>query len=177
MADLDELKNKKMPWSKRMAIIAQEFPSTVKVDWDRAFNDIELFGRVLRDILKVDQTVPGRSGPRPVLNKAEATARLRQFMGVDYSELEFHESFRVLSNGKSIRNLAAMTGLDRNMVQKLLNGTREPDLYSIEVIATAFKKKPSYFKEYRIAYVLGALQSRMELSPEITVDLYKKLQG
>lgn len=166
----------KMPWPERMALINEQFPSTVKLEWQRAFNDIELFGRVLRDILKVDQTVPGRSGPRPVLNQHEAMARLRQFMRVDYSELEFRDSFRVLSTGKSIRGIAAMTGLDRNMVHKLLSGSRQPDLYAMEAVARAFKKDPSYFTEYRMAYVLGALRDRMEHSPEITIDLYKRLQ-
>lgn len=166
----------KMPWPERMALINEEFPSTVKVEWSRAFNDIELFGRVLRDILKVDQTVPGRSGPRPVLNQAEALARLRQFMRVDYSELAFSESFRILTAGKSIRGIAAMTGLDRNMVHKLLTGSRQPDLYTIEAVAKAFKKDASYFTEYRMAYVLGALREKMEHSPEITIDLYKRLQ-
>jgi hypothetical protein len=159
-----------------MAMIGEKFPSTVEMDWSRAFqNDIELFGRVLRDILKVDQTVPGRSGPRPVLNKAEATGRLRQFMGVDYSELPFQESFRALAHGKSIRNIAAFTGLDRNLVHKLLNG-KAPDLYTMEVVATSFKKDPSYFLEYRVAYILGALQGRLEASPEMSVDIYRKFQ-
>lgn len=171
-----KLAEKKLPWPERMAIIYEEFPVTARLDWDKAFhNDIELFGRVLRDILKVDQTVPGRSGPRPVLNQAEALARLRQFQGVDFSELEFHEAFRSLTREASIRAIAHRTGLDRNMVHKLLTGSRQPDLYTMEAVAKAYKKAPSYFKEYRVAYVLAALRDRMELAPEITVDLYKKL--
>ena len=175
-----KLKDKKLPWPERMAIINDEFPSTVKLEWTKAFNnDIELFGRVLRDILKVDQTVPGRSGPRPVLNQAEAMARLRQFQGVDYSELDFKDAFRALtitSNGQSsIRAIAHRTDLDRNMVHKLLTGTRDPDLFLMERIAKAYRKNPSYFMEYRVAYVLGALRDRMEKSPEITVDLFKRI--
>lgn len=176
-----KLKEKKLPWPERMAIITEQFPSTVKTEWERAFqNDIELFGRVLRDILKVDQTVPGRSGPRPVLNQVEALARLRQFQGVDFSELEFKDSFRALtstSRGQgSIREIAHRTGLDRNMVHKLMTGTRAPDLFVMEEIAKAYKKNPSYFFEYRMAYVLAALRDRMEISPEITIDLYKRFQ-
>jgi len=168
--------SEKMPWSKRTEMIHEHFPPTVHLDWVRAFNDVELFGRILRDILKVDQTPAGRSGPRPVLDRKVATERLRQFQRSDFSLLPFRETFVMLAEGKSQRGLAAKIGIERSMVQKLLAGTRDPDLYLIKLIALSFKKHPSFFVEYRAAYVLGALEMRMMNSPETTIDLYKKLQ-
>lgn len=176
LSAFQDLKGKKIPWAKRLELIHQEFPSTVKMDWSRAFSaDIELYGRVLRDILKVDQTQPGRSGPRPVLDKGIAMERLRQLRREDYSQLEFREAFMVLKGDLSHRGLEARTGLNRNMVQKLLSGQREPDMFVMEQIATAFKKSPAYFLEYRTAYVLGALAERLASSPELSVDLFHRI--
>lgn len=167
----------KVPWQERVKLINEVFPTTVKMDWMKAFNDIDLFGRILRDILKVDQTSPGRSGPRPVLDRKKATERLRQFMGADYSDAIFPQAFRELAAGKSVRGISAKTGVEKTMVQNLLTGKRQPDVALMEQIARAFKKEPAYFYEYRIAYVLAALGDRMSGSPEMTVDLYKKLKG
>jgi len=168
--------NEKMPWSKRMEMINEHFPSTVHLEWTRAFNDVELFGRILRDILKVDQTPAGRSGPRPVLDRKTATERFRQFQRTDFSMMPFQETFEMLAGDRSIRALAVKIGIDRNMVQKLLAGTRDPDIDLIKLIAKSFKKDPSFFAEYRAAYVLGALEMRMMNSPETTIDLYKKFK-
>lgn len=168
--------SRKTPWSERVKLISEQFPRAAQLDWHEAFNDIELYGRIVRDILKLDQSTPGRSGPRPVLDRKLAEQRLKQLHRVDFSEEYFVEAFKNLSHGRSHRSLAAKIGMDRNMVQKLLAGTREPDIQMMEQIALAFKKEPSYFMEYRLAFVLGALEERMLLSPEITVDLYKKLR-
>lgn len=166
----------KVPWAKRLELIQEQFPTSLRLDWHQAFEDVDLFGRILRDILKVDQSEPGRSGPRPVLDRKKAQQRLRQFMGRDFSEFPFQEAFRTLAAGRSVRQLATKTGIDRNMIQKLLTGQKDPDLYFLEEIAKAFDKHPSYFLEYRMAFVIGALSEKMAASPEITVDLYKRLR-
>lgn len=167
----------KIPWEDRLALIHKEFPNSSQLDWARAFGDIDLLGRVLRDILKTDQSKPGRSGPRPALDRKQAESRLRQFLGADYTLLEFRDAFRVLADGRSHRHLATKIGLDRNLVQKLLAGKKDPDLPTIESIAQAFGKDPSYFLEYRVNYILGALGKQMYNAPEITVDLYKRISS
>jgi hypothetical protein len=166
---------KKMPWPERYKLISEQFPRAVQLDWHEAFKDIEVYGRLIRDISKIDDDNPGRSGPRPALDRKTAEQRYKEMLRVDYSEYEFQDAFRILAQGRSIRSLAAKTGLDRNMVQKLLAGKREPDIQIMEQIAAAFKKRPAYFLEYRVMYVLGALEGRMLSAPEMTVDLYKKL--
>lgn len=165
----------KVSWEERSNLIQEEFPSTVHLDWAKAFEDIDLLGRILRDILKIDQSKPGRSGPRPALDRRMAENRLRQFLGADHTYLDFKDAFRVLADGKSHRHLAAKIGLDRNLIQKLMAGTKYPDVRTMEIVADAFDKDPSYFLEYRVAYVLGALAKQMQKAPEITVDLYKRI--
>lgn len=165
-----------MSWADRKKIVNEQFPDWDKLDWVDAFSDIELFGRIIRDILKLDQSEPGRSGPRPVLDRRAAEHRLRQFQRVDYSELPFKEALAVLAGGRSVRHLEAKTGVNRNTIQRLLAGTKEPSLYLMEELARGFGKEPSYFLEYRTAFILAALESRMLASPEIVGDLYNKLR-
>lgn len=166
----------KMSWGERKQLISEQFPSVDQLDWVEAFNDVELFGRLLRDILKFDQSEPGRSGPRPVLDRKVAEKRLRQFMRIDHSELPFKDSLAALAGNRSIRHLATNTGIHRNTIQRLLAGTKEPTIPLMEQIAKGMGKEPSYFLEYRIAYILAAMESRMMSSPEIVGDLYNRLR-
>lgn len=170
---------KKMPWKDRYALILEHFPIADRLDWKEALRDVDLYGRVLKDILRMDQANEewAGPGPRPVLDQQRARERLRQFMGDDYSYLPFREAFDVLAGDRSIRHLANKIGFGAHNTWNLKNGHKEPDLYTLEVIAKAFNKDPSYFVEYRIAYVLGALGDQMSTNPEMTVDLYRKLRG
>lgn len=175
LAEFEAL-SRKTPWGERVKLIRERFPSTFKLDWNKAFSDdLDLFARVLRDILKLEQALPGRPGPRPSLDVAVATRRLQQFLGKDFTIEAFPEAFRILAGTRSIRHLAAKTGLDRNHIHRLLNGTMEPDAFALSAVAKAFGKSPSYFLEYRIAYIGAAMVSRLEWSPETTIDLYRKL--
>lgn len=168
---------KKLAWGERFKVIGEQFPVAVTLDWRKAFaNDVELWGRLVKDLLKVDQTVPGRSGPRPVLDRSAAERRLKQFMRVDYSELWFQEAFTVLCGNRSHRHLATKLKMDRNLIQRLLSGKKQPTIQIMEQIAEAFGKDPSYFVEYRMAYILGALSAKMDQAPEMSIDLYNKLR-
>lgn len=167
----------KLPWKERYAIIQDNFSSATRLDWAEAFKDMDLFGRLIKDILRIDQNdMHTGPGPRPVLDQSRSRDRLRQLMGEDYSYEPFLVAFGVLAGQRSVRHLAAKVGLGKHITHDLLAGRRPPDLYALEQIAGGFDKSPSYFMEYRIAYVLEALGSHMELSPETTVDLYKKLR-
>lgn len=171
----EPIKKKRVSWTERVALIEKQFPDSIRLDWHEAFKDIELFGRIWRDIAKVDPDAPGRSGPRPALDKRQAMERYRQLSGADFTEYPFHEAFQILRREKSVRVLSEMTTIDRNMIGKLLSGTRHPEIWMIEQVAKAFKKKPSYFLEYRVAYILGAMGERITSNPEMSVDLYRKI--
>lgn len=169
---------KKLPWKERYSIIREHFPVVDQIDWVKAFKDTDLYGRLWRDILRVDQANEENAGqgPRPALDPARARERLRQLMGEDYSYLPFQESFTILAGDRSVRHLASKVGLGRHLTWNLKNGISEPDLYTMEIVARAFGKDPSYFLEYRIAFVIGAMASRMEQAPEMTVDMYRELR-
>lgn len=172
----EELNQKKQPWEKRMKVIRERFPSVDNLDYKKAFDeDLDLFARIVRDILKIDQASPGRPGPRPSLDQGQATRRMRQFLGQDYSILPFPEAFRILAGGRSIRQLVVKTGLSRNSIHRLLRGELDPDAYVMEEVARAFSKSPAYFLEYRQMVITKALLQRMEYSPESTIGIYRKI--
>lgn len=183
LADFNELNAKekvsgiKTPWSERYALIKQYFPASVVYDWRKAFQnqDDPIYARIIRDILENDQKGDGK-GPRPPFDPEKARARLRQFSGDDYTALPFVDAFRNLAGQRSIRHLQHKLDMSRGTVWKLKQGLKEPDLWTLERVADAFHKHPSYFVEYRIYYILGALGDQMDMAPEMTVDLYRRLQ-
>lgn len=168
----------KVPWEKRAQKVRARFQSVDAPDWRPEFeNDLDLFGRVMRDILKLEQAVPGRPGPRPALDVADATRRLRQLFGDDFTIEPFHVALNTLAGGRSIRHLAAGTGLHRDCIHRLRRGTMKPDGYMIRQVAKYFGKHPSYFLEWRQLYIIQAIMARLEWSPDTTIDLFLALDG
>lgn len=166
----------KVPWGERYALICAHFPNADQMDWNFAFKDVEVFGRLIYDILWQDQKEEwDGKGIRPVFSPPRARQKLRQYLGNDYSYVPFTEAFGALAGDRSIRHLASKIGISAHYAWNLKNGVSQPDLFIIEQIARAFKKDPSYFREYRISYILGALGDQMDLAPEITVDIYRKI--
>jgi hypothetical protein len=171
-------RDKKVPWSERYKVIKEQFPSVAELDWNEALRkDVDLFGRILRDIIKLDQAEPGRSGPRRAVDPNAGHATLRMLAGQDYSELPFNEAFRVLGRGMSLTTLARKTSLSRMTCSRLLRAEKVPDADEMRLVAEAFKKHPSYFIEYRVAYVTAAIAERLASAPESSIVFYKKLAG
>lgn len=176
--ELNARGKKKAPWQERVKLVNEVFPSFTQLEWYRAFTgDISLFARVVRDVLKDEQREPGRSGPRPNLDRGPALAKLREYMGDDYSEQPFGPALRTLAGSQSLRRVAAKTLLPFTTLQRLVSGERPVDMVTIERVAKAYKKDPGYFLEYRVSYVLAALGDRMMLAPETTIGLYRRLKG
>jgi len=166
----------KVPWEERFERIQKRFPSVGEVDWDKALTkDIDLFGRIVRDILKLEQATPGRPGPRPGLDVPSATRRIYDFWGDDFTIAPFPEALRTLAGDRSIRNLAAKVRLRKTVVHRLLTGDMEPDGFIIRLCAEGFKKHPSYFLEWRMLYIAGSIIRRLEWSPETTISLFRQL--
>lgn len=164
----------KTPWKVRYELIKEHFPVAERIDWRKAFQDLDLYGRLIRDILEDDQkAVP--KGQRTPFDIDQAKARFRQFAGDDYTLLPFDQAFDNLCGNRSFRHLMSKLDMPRMSVWRLKAGVKEPDLYTIEQVAKAFDKDPSYFLEYRIATILGALGDQMDMAPEMTVDLYRRI--
>lgn len=155
----------KFPW-KRSDLITAHFPNATKMDWHVAFQDPDLWGRFLKDI----------HGGSKDETPQRARERLRQLTGNDYSYDPFIVAFKTLAGSRSVRHLATKLNLSTQITWKLKKGIKAPDLPLMEHIAAAFGKHPSYFVEYRIAEILAALGDQMEMAPEMSVDLYRKLR-
>jgi transcriptional regulator with XRE-family HTH domain len=169
------LNEEKVPWSRRAQTIKEVFPSARGLDWKSAFDrDMDLLGRVLRDILKVDQTEQGRPGPRPSLDYEHGTRRLRQILGEDYSMLPFSEAFKILAGTRSVRHLSTKTGLSKSNVQRLLEGNADPDIDTLQRVAQSFEKHPSFFLEYRLFYIARTILDKLSDAPEATINIYRK---
>lgn len=172
-----EANTRKIPWDNRVEMIKKEFPTVVNLDWHKVFReDTGILGHLLNDIMKVDLAEPGKPGKRPSIDPKRASERFRQIAGDDFTMLPFTEAFHVLIGDRSIRNVAAKTGLDRNAVYRLMKGG-SPTATEMEKVAVAFKKEPGYFVEYRLSYLFGILYRKMETAPEATVGFYRKVKG
>ncbi len=166
----------KIPWEERYALICAHFPNADRLDWNLAFADVEVLGRLIYDILWQDQKEEWDGiGVRPVFSQRRARQRLNQYLGNDYSYVPFTEAFNTLAGTRSLRHLASKLEVSSHYIWNLKHGVSHPDLYTIERIAKVFKKDPSYFLEYRISYILGALGKQMDIAPEITVDIYRQI--
>lgn len=160
-----------------LTVIRSQFPSIDNLDWARVFrDDPEVWGRVYRDILKYDQAPDGRPGPRPALDPVRALSRLHQLTDNEFTMLPFREALKILSKNMPVRQMANKTGLERNVIQRILSGTRQPDNYEIRTIAAAFNLKPSYFVEYRIAFILLMMNEHMMRYPESSVPAFLKVR-
>lgn len=178
LAPFEQATKAKVAWDRRAAMILEQFNSVEKLRWRKAFEtDIDLFARLVKDILKLDQAQPGRPGPRPALDYEQGVARLRQYMGQDYAMDEFPVALKALANGRSIRSLARKTGLSKNHIHRLLTGDIEPDAFAMTEIARAFDKHPSFFLEWRAMWVANAIVNRMVSQPESSVALYRRFKA
>lgn len=168
--------HKDMSWTERVGVIHKQFPSTTNLDWKKAFDeDLDLFGRIIRDILKLDQVEPGRSGPRPALEMMQAHRSLRALSGDDYATVPFREAYRALTHGRSLRGLSAKTSLAKSRLHRLMTGEIEPTFDDMEKIAGAFKKHASYFAEWRAGFVTAIVNDRLAQAPEASIVYYDRL--
>jgi transcriptional regulator with XRE-family HTH domain len=165
----------KVPWEKRMERIRADFPYIDRFDWDRAFDrDVDLFGRVVRDILKLGQATPGRPGPRPGLDIHKAEKQVRSLFGDDHSVEPFPVALRNLDPRASVRQIARRAQIERTQLHRVLTGDKEPDAYTMRACAYAYDKHPSYFAEWRTFYLTCALVRRLEANPDASIALYQQ---
>lgn len=166
----------KRSWEDRFEAIVREFPSVENFNWAQAvYRDPELFTSLLGDVIKagIDSSRPGK---RPPLSRNEAIEKLNQVASEDFTEYEFTDAFRGLCAGKSVRGAAHKIGIDRNMVHGLLTGKQVPTFKTMEKIADAFGKDPSYFLEYRVGYITSILSKFLYDSPETASLWYEKFK-
>jgi Helix-turn-helix domain len=165
---------KRVPWEQRLKMIQEEFPGTRDPDWNQILKDPDIFARLLRDVLKVDQLEFGQPGPRPNLDPERGMRTWNEIRG-DYSERPFIEAFAILVRGNSLRTIARKTGISKTRVVRLQQGDDRPSAQDLRAIAEAYNKKPAYFVEYRAEYILASIATRLQDEHELTAALYRKL--
>lgn len=165
----------RVPWKERVELIETQFPSAVSPDWNIILRDDDIFGRILKDILKVDQMEPGRAGPRPNLDYERGMQTWNEMTGQDYSEFPFPRAFAALVGRQSRTTIARKTTLSRSKVTRLLTAVENPTPEELRAIAEAYGKKPAYFAEYRAEFIMAAIAARLAQESEMTVALYTKL--
>jgi hypothetical protein len=166
--------SKKVSWEKRYKSIVDNYPQIDDI-WFNSENSEDVFIKILGDVLKSERKT-STPGKRPALTKSEGMERIDKILDRDFSDLEFNKSFRLVTNGMSIRSITVKTGLSKSHVQRLLSGQDYPSIETIEKVCLGFKKHPSYFLEYRIYKVLEAVNSLLLDNPETATNWYKKLR-
>lgn len=175
---------KRVAWPERVKMIREEFPSVVDIDWVEAFTDptdpreaSDVMIRILRDIIQIDQMVPGRRGGRPSPDWERGYQTYREMMRRDFSDLPFCMAFKLLSGADSATQMARKTGISRSRVHRLVLGQEHPTADDMRACAKAYGRKPAYFLEYRKEFVLAAVASRLEEQPELVTVAYTKIMG
>lgn len=166
---------KRVPWDQRLALIEEQFPHVRDPEWNVILQDPDVFGRLLRDILKIDQIEPGRAGPRPGLDYERGMQSWREMTGEDFAEQPFAQAFRALSRQHSYRQIARKTGLEMTRIHRLMNGRGTPSVEELRACAAAYNKKPAYFAEYRAEYIMAAIAARLENESDVTIAVYTRL--
>jgi hypothetical protein len=180
-----------LPWEKRLDLIRRTFATApmmglsqnedAEAAWKKAFDrDVHLMGRIYRDVIKQDQAIPGRPGPRPALNGPKAQPMVDEWFGRDpagrpYSLLPFADALKVLMKGKSVHQMAEKVGVAQSQMYRLVTGEREPTGDTMEKVATACGKSPSYFLEYRISTITSAIIYKLARNPDRTIAAYEAL--
>lgn len=175
--EADKARGKKTPWEERYRMVEEQFPSVAKLDWNKVFAaDPVIFGRIINDIIKADTSTPGKAGKRPSLDTEVADAGWTRLRNEDYAVEPFVQVFNKMKEHRSISTLANKTGLNRSYVFKLLHGEVNPSVYDMQQIAKAFGKLPSFFYEYRVAYLCSLICTQMDKHPEASIVYYTKTQ-
>jgi hypothetical protein len=170
--------SKARDWDKTIAKLFEKVPEAQDVDWDGLFRDDPMIlGDIINDIIKVGVSKKGRPGKRSASNAADIENDLRRLTQKDYTSLPARQALiNLMGTDKSMRFVAHASGLDKMTVHRLLSGKREFTLEDFEALAKAFRKSPSYFMEYRVAYICMALSAMLVKSGEASTIFYEKLR-
>jgi hypothetical protein len=169
----------KMDWEETVSRIYKDIPAAEEVDWEGLFrDDPKILGDLVNDIIKVSVSQKGRPGKRSASSAAEVQNDLAKLMDTDYSDQPFPVALRIAMGERSVRQTSRLSGVDKMVIIRLLNGEGSlPTAPQMEALASALKKDPSYFIEYRAAYVCHAVYRMLCDNSESAVVFYRKLKN
>lgn len=126
---------------------------------------------LLADYIKQVHAQPGRIGQRPMPREEQV-----DFEGLVYGETNDLPIGEILPKlvRVSERMFCSLINMSRTQYQRLIHGDYDPDVREIRLIATALKKPPTYFIEYRKAMAVAAFLNLIDERPGIATQLYKQ---
>lgn len=161
--------------------MAKQFPSltylagppdkTVKKAWVAVFNARpDAMHSILADYIKHAHATPGRIGQRPM--PKEAQVDFQSLMYGEQTELPLVEVLPKIMT-MSERAMCARVHMSKTQWRRVLDGTYDPDVNELRAIATALRRPPTFFLEYRKAMALAAFINLIDEKPGIAGALYR----
>lgn len=167
----------KVVWHDRYEQISKSFKSIERLDWQKVFmEDPEILGSIINDILKLNVPSKGRPGKRPSLGEDQARELFSTLIGENFTIEPFHVAFKKLTEGTSIRKLSAALGYDKMLIHRLLTDKQAPSLEQMETIAAHYHKDPSFFREWRVSYILTCIDHLLIENAEASVVVFNKMK-
>lgn len=169
----------KLDWDETISRLYEEIPEAKTVNWEGLFrSDPKILGDMINDVIKVSVSKKGRPGKRSANSEEDVAADLRKLTNSDYADDPFVVAIRYAMGDRSLRQTAAMSGIDKMRLHRLVNGLGIPATgEEMEKLGLALKKDPSYFLEYRAAFVCHALYRMLMDNPDSAVVFYKKIRN
>lgn len=165
-------------WTETTQRIYKEVPEIQKIDWTKVFNnDPTTLGHMINDIVKLAISEKGRPGKRSASSANDIKLDLAKLNGSDYAEVPFEEAMAYQMSMRSVRQVAATSGMSKSVIHRLSTGESEPTPQQLELLAKAFKKDPGYFVEYRAAFICSILYEMLTSNPDSSKVHYEKLKS
>ena len=162
-------------WQAILARVETDHPVVKAPEWARLLDNTDVMAAIIRDLIVIDRQPP-RRGARPLPEYGEGRRLLQALFGEDFSTQPFAETFRALTRGHSRTQIARRTGLSRSRVHRLLtNECSEPALDELAMIATAYNRRPEYFREYRTRLITALVAHHLDEHPERSSLLVQQL--
>lgn len=146
--------------------------------WVATFNARpEAMQAILADYIKQVHAKPGRIGQRPMPREREV-----DFNALVYGETTDEPLTKVLPalvralppHLSSERGFCAAIMMSKTQYRRVVDGQYEPDVDQLRRIATAVRKSPVFFVEYRKAMVVAAVVNLLDERPGVATALYRK---
>lgn len=162
-----------------------QFPS-VKLgveDWVQFFTrrpDVitAILGDIFREVKAQEQRENGSAptGRRPKAVNG-SLAELESMITPRYADVPFAESLPELIGDRSLRAFAARVPMNHHTLTRMMRGELKLEMWRLELIAAAGRVQPSYFLEWRVAYVQECIEIAMFKAPHLATRVTKAIQS
>ncbi len=132
-----------------------------------------IFGDIAKVYVATDD-ISRRVGRRPGVHNMSLDD-LELITSPRYSMDPISVSLPELIGNRSRRSFAARVPCHHSMLQRYIEGVREPDRQALEALARAGRVGPAYFREWRWLFILEAMSSTYDKHPNLSIAAYKLL--